>query len=70
MGHTNSYIKNSKHFVEELKTWKLDKDDLLVSFDVKSLFTSVPIEDAMFILEERLKADETMSSVHILCIPG
>ena len=47
VGHTKSYIKNSKHFIEELKTWKLDQGDLLISFDVKSLFTNVPIDDAV-----------------------
>ena len=69
VGHTKSYIK---HFVEELKTWKLDQDDLLVSFDVKSLFTNVPINDAMVILRERLDNDETLGertamTPHCIC---
>ena len=59
-GLTNSFIKNSAHFVEELKKWRLDQDDLMVSFDVKSLFTTVPIDDALIILMERLQSDETL----------
>lgn len=59
-GHTNSFIKNSAHFVEELRNWRLDQDDLMVSFDVKSLFTNVPIDDVLIILMERLQYDETL----------
>ena len=59
IGHTNSFIKNSAHFVEELRKWRLD-EDLMVSFDVKSLFTNVPIDDVLIILMERLQDDETL----------
>ena len=32
-----SYIRNTKDLMEEIKTWKLEPDAVLVSFDVKSL---------------------------------
>ena len=35
-------IKNTKHFVEIIKKEHIPNDHLLVSFDVKSLFTNVP----------------------------
>ena len=60
IGHTNSYIRDSAHFVEELKEWKVNEHDLMVSFDVKSLFTNVPINDVLVILMERLQLDETL----------
>ena len=46
-GHTNSYIRDSAHFVEESKEWKLNDYDIIVSFDVNSLFTNVPINDVL-----------------------
>ena len=33
----------------------------MVSFDVKSLFTNVPIDDVLIILMERLQEDKTLS---------
>ena len=60
VGHTNSFISNSSQFVDEIKNWVLQPTDLMVSFDVKSLFTNVPINDAMVILRERLEMDESL----------
>ena len=40
-----------------LKDTPVETNDLLVSFDVKSLFTSIPVEEACHILEEKLEAD-------------
>ena len=59
-GHTDTFIGNSTQFVEESKQWELDPQDLMISFDVKSLFTSVPINVVMTILMERLEADSTL----------
>ena len=51
-GETDSYIKNSHHFVHKLT----EQDyELIVSFDVKSLFTRVPINEALEVIEEQLK---------------
>ena len=59
-GHTDTFIGNSTQFVEESKQWELDPQDLMISFDIKSLFTSVPINVVMTILMERLEADSTL----------
>ena len=34
------------------------EDEILVSFDVKSLFTSVPVPDAIIAIEEIVTADQ------------
>ena len=44
----------------------------MVSFDVKSLFTKVPIDDALHIIKERLEYDESLEerttlTVHQIC---
>jgi hypothetical protein len=48
-----SQVKNSSQLVEELKNFKLDAGDLLVSFDVKSLFTRVPVEEVITLVEKK-----------------
>ncbi|XP_071051394.1 uncharacterized protein [Onthophagus taurus] len=44
-GNTESYVRDSTHFMESVKGMKLDAEDILVSFDVESLFTRVPVKD-------------------------
>ena len=56
-GHTNIYIRDLAHFVEECK---LNEYDIMVTFDVKSLFTNVPINDVLVILMERLQLDKKL----------
>jgi Reverse transcriptase (RNA-dependent DNA polymerase) len=47
-----SYVKNSTHFVNLINDAKVGSDDLLVSFDIVSLFTKVPIEEALTTIKE------------------
>ncbi|GJQ68044.1 hypothetical protein Trydic_g16760 [Trypoxylus dichotomus] len=42
--NTKSFVKNSEHFIEILQQHEIRKEDLLISFDVESLFTNVPME--------------------------
>ena len=60
IGKTEHHVKNSSHLVDMLKETRIECSDMLVSFDVKSLFTSIPVEDACKILEEKLLADEEL----------
>jgi uncharacterized protein YoxC len=47
-------VKNSFDFVEKIKEIYLEKDECMVSFDVVSLFPSVPVEEGIKSLEEHL----------------
>ena len=60
VGKTSSYVKNSTHLVSILSELKVDTADILVSFDVKSLFTSVPVEEACRTVEKKLEADDDL----------
>ncbi|XP_072030531.1 uncharacterized protein [Amphiura filiformis] len=57
-----SYIKNSQHFVEKAGQIPIEPGDLLVSFDVVSLFTNVPIDDASKIIGDILRGDDTLKN--------
>lgn len=59
-GHNDSFVKNTKHFVDEIKTIKLDHDEIQVSLDVKSLFTNVPIREVIDVIREKLRKDNTL----------
>ena len=48
--------------MEVFKDVKLKNDEILVSFDVKSLFTSIPIEEAISVCESRLNEDTTLKT--------
>ena len=40
-GKTDSYVRNSRHFVEVMRNLRVEEDEVLVSFDVSSLFWSM-----------------------------
>ncbi|XP_046393718.1 uncharacterized protein LOC124161442 [Ischnura elegans] len=50
VGKTSSHVKNSAHFVEILQGVTMEDKDIMVSFDVESLFTNVPIDDSLEII--------------------
>ena len=54
----NSYVRNTTDFLEKLEDVTIDDDELMVSFDIKSMFTSVPIDDAYTAIEQLVRADD------------
>ena len=72
VGKSPYHIHNNQDFMEHLKGIKLGPDEVMVSYDVRELFTSVHIQPALKIIEELLKEDTglqnrtTMSTKHIM----
>lgn len=52
-------VKNSIELINHIKNNKLKNDEILISFDVKSLYPSVPIEETIQYIENKLKANNT-----------
>ena len=66
------HIHNNQDFLEHLKGIQLAPDEVMMSYDVKALFTSVPITPALDVIEKLLKEDPglqsrtSMSTQHIM----
>ncbi|KFD61300.1 hypothetical protein M514_26548 [Trichuris suis] len=71
-GKRSSYVKNSKEFCNEIRHFHISSSEILVSYDVKDLFTSIPITRTLDILETLLVTDvnlthrTNLSPFHIL----
>ena len=51
VGTTASYVRDSGGFVTKLKAIDVEEEDMMVSFDVVSLFTRVPVSEAFWWLK-------------------
>ncbi len=58
----NMPMRPIETFSEEIRKCTLEEDEELRSFDVSALFTSIPIDEALTVVEEKLKADTTLAS--------
>ena len=61
VGLSDHHVRNSQHFVQFVSTQKLRDTEVLVSFDVVSLFTRVPTTRAIQMTRERLLGDSSLS---------
>ena len=60
MGNTPSHVHNSTTFAEEVRTRRALETDILVSYDVISLYTKVPLAQSLDIIMQKLEADDTL----------
>ncbi len=59
VGKSEHHVVSSKEFVAKMEQVSLSENDILVSFDVVSLFTNVPVEQGI-IAKERVLLDSTL----------
>ena len=57
VGRSIYHIHNTQDFIQQIKDIKLQEDQCMVSFDVKALFTSVPIKPAINTIKKLLEDD-------------
>ena len=55
VGQSPHHLKNTQHFIQQLQSKKLEPREVITSFDVKALFTSVPVHPAIQIVKQRLQ---------------
>ena len=54
------HIQNSRDFIQQIQDIQLQPNQCMVSFDVKALFTSVPIQPAITIIKKLLEEDQSL----------
>ena len=55
-----SYIKDSYHFKQRLKEVKIEDHYIQLSFDVRSLFPSVPVKQTLSLIQSKLQRDKSL----------
>ena len=61
-------VKDSQSFVEEAKTWEIDKNEVQVSYDVVNLYPSIPVKEATEVLIDQLSKDDELKKYTKLTI--
>ena len=62
-GRGEHYIKNSRELKAKLSGWKIERDEILVSYDVEKLYPSIPIKKALELIECLLKSKSDLKEV-------
>ena len=74
VGKSPYQVQNSKEFIQHLEGTQLSSDEIIMSYDVKALVTSVSIISALNIIKKLLEEDTelqqrtSMTVKHITCL--
>ena len=68
VGKSPHHIQNTSNFVNKAKGVTLQPGECLTSYDVTSLFTSVPIDPALNIMKDLLEKDEKPNDRTVLSV--
>ena len=60
VGHNSHHIVNSEDFVNKIAELEVPPGQKLVSYDVSSLFTSIPINEAIPVVRAKLESDQSL----------
>ena len=59
-GRSPYHVQNNQEFLKQLEDIQMGPDDIIMSYDVKALFISVPIKPALKIIQKLLEEDQTL----------
>jgi hypothetical protein len=60
VGKSERHLKNSQDLVNKLRGVTLSNNQSLISYDVTSLFTNVPVDESVSIIRNKLSEDATL----------
>ena len=60
VGQSPHHLKYTQHFIQQLQGKRLEPGEVITSFDVKALFTSVPVQQSIQRVKQRLEQDNTL----------
>ncbi|XP_071441632.1 uncharacterized protein [Hetaerina americana] len=66
VGNCSHHVKNSADFINTLRGIHLNPSDIMISLDVVSLFTRVPLQETLSLLEKKFDADTVKLFHHAL----
>ena len=58
VGSSRHHVHNNRDFIEHIKDVRLRQGEYIISYDVTSLFTSVPIQPVLNIIQQRLTKEQ------------
>ena len=53
------FVKNTASFSKDIKGIKIGQGEIMNSHNVVSLFTNVPIKEALIVIGNKLRSDKT-----------
>ena len=62
VGLSSHHVHNTKDFIDHIKEVRLRQGECIISYDVTSLFTSVPIQPVLNIIQQRLATDQDLQN--------
>ena len=60
MGSSSHHVHNTRDFIEHIKDVRLRQGECIISYDVTALFTSVPIQPVLNIIQQRLTKEQDL----------
>ena len=60
VGRSIHHVKNNQEFIQSLQDITIDEEECMMSYDVKSLFTSIPIQPTLTIIKKLLEEDTSL----------
>ena len=74
VGISTHHVRNNQDFIHSIEEIIVEPEECMMSFDVKALFTSIPIQPTLKIIKKLLEEDTslhqrtTMAVKHIYCL--
>ena len=60
MGRSTHHVRNNQDFIQSIQDITIEEEDCMMSFDVKSLFTSIPVQPTLNIIKKLLEEDTSL----------